>query len=124
MTVNKMNPEIKKLWLEALRDPKARQCTGKLEDMNGANCPLGLLARLYQKQFPEDLNIYPHTDKTYIVFVCKSKVFPLSMIKWAGLKDEFNPNIKYNNQICNVADLNDTFRLNFSQIADIIEEQL
>lgn len=42
-----MNPEVKKLWVEDLRNPEVKQCTGALNNGSGFCC-LGRLTEIFR----------------------------------------------------------------------------
>ena len=42
----KMSKTLKNKWIKALESDNYEQCTGRLQDQNGANCCLGVLCRV------------------------------------------------------------------------------
>jgi hypothetical protein len=117
-----MKKEIKNLWTKALRSGKYKQTRGALRDSTGYCC-LGVLCDLYSKE------IGTPWDGEY--FLSSSSVVPYPVRVWAGLRCG-NPTVKYTEELnqevytdnfFSLASLNDGVELNFSQIADIIEEQ-
>ena len=111
-----MNPKIKTKWLKALRSGKYQQAEGTLKvvDANGKSyCCLGVLCDLYCKTKKIEWN-YDWTD-----------LLPTEVSEWAGIDTE-SPEVKYgkDKQLKELAWLNDTKKLNFEQIAKVIEREL
>lgn len=105
-----MNPDVKKMWVEALRSGKYQQCTGKLHDYldiedslvpessKHSYCCLGVLCDLALKNgvdvqlqyrrvyegMPESQSVYFYDDE--------SGVLPESVMRWAGINEK-NPDI-------------------------------
>jgi hypothetical protein len=121
-----MRPDIKNEWLIALRSGDYLQGTGQLhvpaqEDCSEAFCCLGVLTDLHRKQYGgewrepgEDL------DASYADFFGTLS----SVVRdWAGLGSS-DPCVMYGGRHEHMTRLNDSFRLPFTQIADLIEEHL
>lgn len=144
-----MNPEIKQLWLEALRSGKYTQGKSLLRPTESTYCCLGVLCQIAEergicKYIPSDEHngfIVQYADVFQDGF-CDGNVYeeselPWVVKQWAGLKDE-NPKITMNernikeyfkgtmkdNTTISLAELNDNFGYTFAELADIIEEQL
>lgn len=109
-----MNQEIKQRWIEALRSGKYTQTQGNLRDHIGYCC-LGVLCDLYTKEHNEDWE----DDNS---FANQTAVLPSCVIQWAGLVYP-NPDISYGGENTSLAGVNDD-EVPFSEIADLIEEQL
>lgn len=122
-----MKPEIAKIWVEALRSGKYEQCTSVLRSTDNKFCCLGVLCELAVKEGvipPAEINNrndYYIYDKTFY------GVLPDPVAGWAGMK---NTNGWYDvkkdskgNIIETIAlyKHNDQDKMNFNQIADIIE---
>jgi hypothetical protein len=100
-----MNPEVKKLWVDALRSGEYKQCTGILAKEDGSRCVLGVLLAVAAKN-----NVpcnFSQTEDGYLI--------PQSVADWAGLdfKDVCYPGT--------FADMNDRAYLSFPKLADWIE---
>lgn len=112
-----MKPEIKKMWVDALRSGEYRQCRKRLK--NGGSVPsfccLGVLRELAPEDIRKEKNDNPETLSS-------------SIMKWAGLKN-CDPNIKPGEKGGMAYEgratyLNDNLGYSFNQIADLIEENL
>lgn len=126
-----MNPEVKKLWLEALRSGRYKQTTIRLRDDHHNFCCLGVLTDLYLKQ----ANKRWHKDEygnwgrrqggdgaePYFA----SSILPGEVTAWAELEGG-NPSFPPGITFCdtqNIAEAND-YGATFLEIADLIEEHL
>lgn len=102
--VVKMRPEIKLLWLEALRGGAYEQTRSKLHDPDGGFCCLGVLCDLRMQQigvqwdahFNEDALAYPlgkedHGDDNNDDDEFEEAQLPLSVAKWAGFETLQDP---------------------------------
>ena len=129
---NKMKPEIKQRWVDALRSENYKQCRVHLKYDN-CFCVLGVLCDVLKN----DINgFWDENDN----FVCQDEYFeceeiasynpPNKLFLYCGVElNEENkyifPLVKYgDNSECSLIKLNDIDRLTFEQLADIIEEQL
>lgn len=115
-----MIPEVKKLWLDALRSGKYTKANGflKIQQADGefGYCCLGVLCELSPipgvqledgcVQFGATVS-YPDAD----------------VREWAGL-DSANPIVPWHGTDMTLADLNDGTKSTFLDIADLIEEYL
>lgn len=133
---NKMNPEVKQKWIDALRSGKYEQGSGKLRTPNGYCC-LGVLCDLYAQEHNTqwefrgyDENANPH-PMDYWYFEDRNYYLPESVMDWAGLKthnplvrvdveDNDEDNGYFQDEIANVNDLGYTFM----DLSKIIQEQL
>lgn len=105
MTQTKMDPEIKKLWVEALRSGEYEQGRDMLKDpADNKFCCLGVLCELSGLTY-EAANLVP----------------PPEIVAWARLPDA-DPKVK-SVEKNSVAYFND-MGFTFAQIADLIEAQL
>ena len=126
-----MNKEVKEKWITALRSGEYKQGREALKRTDNEFCCLGVLCDLYIKE--TGIGRWVNDKSTYVDFWIGDKysgAMPLEEVKdWAGLSNK-GMNIHttdvllYNNFPRTLAGLNDTQRLSFLQIADIIEEQL
>jgi hypothetical protein len=133
--LNKMNPEIKQKWVDALRSGEYSQSDGKLRSHQGFCC-LGVLCDLYSQEpltkgwkFKEAFEEENTQAKDYWYFDGESEFLPESVKEWAGLGFN-NPQVKveleedeealfYFDEIANLNDAGYTF----PQLANIIEDQ-
>jgi hypothetical protein len=137
-----MNPDVKQKWIAALRSGDYKQTREQLRRRN-SYCCLGVLTDLYDKNKVESKDCWCGNSYSYTNGEAKCKanlLLPPPVMEWAGLEAS-NPNVEYPTRIgwtdtpdqCNkmslepdfasLAYLNDSEKLNFNQIADIIEEQ-
>jgi len=120
-----MNPIVKHKWLEALRSGEYEQTRGKLKDDKGFCC-LGVLCDLHSKETGNEWETLFDVE----VYLGIGGILPVRVCSWAELPpSKINPDVYYTNSNGNffqttLAELNDIYKLNFNQIADIIEEQL
>jgi hypothetical protein len=119
--MTKMNPDVKAVWIEALRSGNYQQGRGVLTNIgsNGAasHCCLGVLCQLYNQTFDDlvvdvvDGHIYYNNVGAYL---------PNVVADWSGLTD-------FNDQVA-LADRNDGSdhhqKHTFAEIADYVEENL
>jgi hypothetical protein len=133
-----MNPQIKARWVAALRSGDYTQVEGRLNKNDEGFCCLGVLCEIavedgiVNKKLASELG-YEHdsfaylddgiNDRTYPQF----DVLPHNVKDWAGIRDT-NPEVKWEHKgeedEYPLSALNDDFKLTFTEIADIIEEQL
>lgn len=113
MTAEKMNPEIKQKWVEALRSGDYKQARSCLYDPEtNSYCCLGVLTDIYRKEL--------NRSKCFLAGGYLSD----NTQEWAGLSS-CDPIINPSRATMRSAsDSNDILSLNFNQIADLIEENL
>ena len=128
-----MNEDVKALWLTALRSGEYQQTTGTLQNSEGFCC-LGVLCDLAVKQGVEVSVTKAEYTSAYIYGGCMSTL-PRSVREWAGMDDsgslvdvievaEYEHDEEVDVEYAySLIDLNDGAGYNFSQIADVIEEQ-
>lgn len=144
-----MKPEIKKLWVKALRSGEYEQGTHQLVKDN-KYCCLGVLCEIAHKSgvvelktgqdhmdvtrlfygTPEEFNI---TYKPNVDGCAKYEVLPKSVMEWAGL-DVNNPELNIQDDDedwrnngpypVQMAELNDELGYGFNRLARLIESQL
>lgn len=124
-----MNPEVKQLWLDALRSGEYKQTTQVLHDENGFCC-LGVLTDLYRQEnggeWLEPTNSFENKPTIeYYTFINRNycdgqeiDILPWTVVNWAGLNDQV-PHLADNY----ITNLNDG-GMSFNAIAKLIEEQL
>jgi hypothetical protein len=129
-----MLPEIKKLWLDALRSGEYKQNIGSLRQVeNGQECfcALGVLCEIALKHGVEGFHHGP--DRGYYVGRTadgnyENHALPKPVREWAG--DNAMPYIvlavdsegKSVKEV-SIAKLNDRCELTFSEIADMLEKE-
>ena len=140
-----MNPEIKALWLDALRSGEYKQGKAylKKEDRKGGHqyCCLGVLCDVVAKELPDQVkeSIAPFGDGTsggeYKYWNGEMSVLPQSVAEIVGMGSSdgyFHPPVEIfhidedemdSDFISTLVDLNDTYQRSFEEIADVIEEK-
>src|SRR6266545_5324148 len=132
------NPDVMKMWAEALESDKFQQVVGLLHckiDNKTYNCCLGVLCNLYMKHNPASEARWVHTGpidpygRAVYKFVSKksdetpyyecSVYLPQEVSDWAGLYST-NPSTGPQDQRRSFVHLNDVQKLNFKDIATII----
>ena len=139
-----MNPVIKDQWVQALRSDEYEQGRDTLH-RDGKFCCLGVLCDLAFKagvtqrrlsEYPSEYR-YGRFDGSEIED--RGDILPASVARWAGLNHP-NPTVGVSEAdlqlwgtgrqfrrvetIAHLSELNDSGKCTFSDIADIIEEQL
>lgn len=117
-----MNPEVKALWVKALRSGQYAQTQNSLKDEQGYCC-LGVLCDLHREANGGEWDIttepYRYRDRAFVL--------ARGVCAWAGLLDDNgdNPPVRYGDawEHLNLATINDR-GVSFAEIADLIEEQL
>ena len=108
-----MKKEIAKIWVEALRSGKYEQTRGQLK-MDESYCCLGVLCEISK------LGRFSNNERYLIqsrsAQEIKNDVLPVSVMKWAGIKDSSGLLNMYES----LAEYNDSGKT-FLEIADIIE---
>jgi hypothetical protein len=139
-----MKADIKALWLEALRSGEYAQTTGMLrraqdepeDDAKAGFCCLGVLCDLAEKagvtKFqPNEVRVGMYGYETTIsggyankddedTYYRDNEMLPEYVQEWAGLNAS-NPEVWHNESMTALAELNDDAGLNFSEIADAID---
>lgn len=132
MTVQKMNPEIKKRWVEELRSGDYVQGQVSLkacstEDDTGIcrYCCLGVLCQIYADANKVDWDLprlNERTGKTVFTLLGHESGLPDAVLEWAGLSPE-DALVAISSSLC-LSDLNDSHCKSFREIADVIEDTL
>lgn len=130
-----MNKEVKQKWVAALRSGDYKQTQNHLQDSNGYCC-LGVLCDLYAQEHEEvewsdNLQFYPKgLDAKYERYFDTPYEFdeelPPEVMSWAGL-DRADPVLvveSENNKKLTCIDCNDNAKMNFNEIADLVEKHL
>ncbi len=136
----KMNPRVKALWLEWLRDPSNKQTTGCLKDSSNGFCCLGGLTQCFvndtgigywlardDKALPEYFYINQsdadaNNDNLVEISLLEAYVLPGAVCQWAEL--ETADPLLGTAQASSHNDGKGTPQLTFEQIADLVEEHL
>jgi hypothetical protein len=125
-----MKQEIGREWLVDLRDGTRRQGAGYLR-RDGRQCCLDLLNEQAVRKgvIPEPVydpftgaEVYENLSEDGYVYA-ELHTLPTKVAEWAGLEGD-DPVVLYRGKNETLSALNDSFRLTFPEIADIIEDQL
>lgn len=126
-----MREDIKVRWVEALRSGQYEQTEGLLANDNGFCC-LGVLCEIavqdgvVVKEVKDQWEGDPNDNHvvTYGVGTeyAMDAVLPSMVYEWAELESS-NPAIMYQDVRHPISDLNDDYKLTFSEIADVIERE-
>ncbi len=117
-----MKEDIKRQWVAALRSGEFKQGIDFLNGRNGEYCCLGVLCELAVRAGVVDKTF--HEGFGHTMFDDKDATLPHRVSTWAGLLDNNDPSevwIEAEDQT--LTRLNDS-GVKFTDIADIIEEQL
>jgi hypothetical protein len=123
-----MKKRVKTKWLKALRSGDYPRTTGQLRDENGFCC-LGVLCNIHAQEHPE----LAVKETSKFSYMDASGHLPPAVVEWAGLRDvaeeeaEDEPTdvkVTYRGQATTLVNLNDTDKLSFKQIANVIERCL
>jgi hypothetical protein len=122
-----MNQEYKEKWVAALRSGDYEQCKGRLrtdkDDATKAYCCLGVLSDVVAKENPK------YIWQNNVVMTPTGSYGSTALAKHMAvyLNMDTDPLVEYlaaPDNRASLSALNDTYNLNFNQIADIIEAQL
>jgi hypothetical protein len=109
-----MNPVVRKLWVEKLRDPETEQGRCCLMMQDGSMCCLGVLTELWRQSEDNEDDSNP--------CVANQGTLKDRVVAWAGL-DDSNPVIRGIGSDWTLTSLNDRGNT-FPEIADLIWAQL
>lgn len=141
-TRNRMDPSIKKQWVSALRGGHYKQAHGRLRKGNGdcteGFCCLGVLCDLASDSGVVNWeNIKPLDSQDTPRWACvglkgfqtagydiSSDQLPKAVMEWSGLDTNDPQVIGCRGMYDCISHLNDTLGYTFSELADLIEEQL
>lgn len=119
--MEKMNPEVKTLWLEALRSGRYQQGRGRLRtvDMVGENryCCLGVLCDLYDKVHGEDGWVRVG-DTIAVKHGARTSTPSAGVLAWAGLHDRHG---EFGEEGESLVEVNDNSS-DFAEVIEVIEE--
>ena len=116
-----MDAGVKELWVAALRSGTYTQTTGSLQNACGFCC-LGVLCDLYCREVGG--NWTPGEDDELVVFTDNDgntnfETCPDGVVEWAGLKED-DPYVSERF----LSDWNDSGKISFDEIANLINENL
>lgn len=115
-----MNEEIKKQWADALRSGKYQQGRGWLR-VKDSFCCLGVLCDLHAKATNGAWTVL---GQSYVATYKEAATsLPGTVVQWVGW-DAGMPNVEYQTEMRSLISLNDALGLSFTEIAEIIEDQL
>ena len=117
-----MKPEIKQMWVDALRSGEFEQADGQLRD-DGRYCCLGVLCELHRRYTNTGRWLATSTYQPAPRALGASADLPEGVQEWAGLESEdpvVRPKARNGRTL---SELNDT-PWSFKRIAKIIEERL
>jgi hypothetical protein len=109
-----MNSQVKAQWIQALRSGEYSQTQAYLKKDDGFCC-LGVLCDLHSRATGNKWNEYGYLGM--------NSLLPNEVINWVGLSCS-NLYLTFDGQRLSLTHLNDHLKLNFNQIADLIEEGL
>lgn len=116
-----MNPEIKQLWLEALRSDKYKQGNGLLRTFDNKFCCLGVLCDIYTKT--TDIGWNDDNRHSYGMGMYTASLDP-DVQEWAGVDNTWGYIwLDEEGRKTNLANMNDSGKT-FEEIAKVIEENL
>jgi hypothetical protein len=118
-----MNAEIKRLWVEDLRQNPDLQGTGSLRK-GDKFCCLGRLCEVFKKEVGQ--GEWDHNNDFVLAGCRDDGLLPAAVVKWAELNDN-SPTVtdpEDPDGYAGLTELNDGRHYTFAQLADLIEEQL
>lgn len=115
--MTKMNPRVKKLWVEALRSGAYEQGRFYLRSNDDKFCPLGVLCNLHAIEHPE----IAAGNRVKTLYMGKETSLPPAVEHWAGVST--NTCIVINDLKLAIYAHNDR-GTTFAKLAKAIEEQL
>ena len=119
----RMTPkEFRQKWVEALRSGIYKQGQDFLKK-DDKYCCLGVVCELYNKYFPDKLEITIGKKLGQTIFQSQSSWLPIRVKKALGLRHTSGSYIDQNNEPRSLGSDNDYFKASFSEIADIIESE-
>ncbi len=128
-----MNESVKMRWVQALRSGDFKQTTGVLQRLQNmsygdqkrpaGHCCLGVLCEIAVQDGV--ISKYASDVVALTQFGNENKVLPGAVMQWAGL-DSSDPRIEAGEPWGNhsLSHFNDSAKLDFNQIAHLIEEHL
>ena len=135
MEIIALNEVIKKRWVAALRSGEYEQGFDELQPDPGKYCCLGVLCCLHAEETDSEWESPDGTSDSCLgdSYYYSRMTLPDIVVKWAELPNE-NPEVTlaYDHRpgederpvIRALSSLNDSAKLNFSELADIIDHSL
>lgn len=77
-----MNPKVKEIWLDRLENGNIPQATGKLGDLEGGRCCLGVLCDIAVE---EGIIQPPTVYDDQLKYADELVILPRDVMEWAGL---------------------------------------
>lgn len=114
-----MNPEVKQMWIDALRSGEYKQGRESLQK-NDRFCCLGVLCDLAEKNKQP---ILKDSVDGITFFDGECEFLPKAVMRWAGFRND-DPKVWYDERNTSLAIINDTHRESFLEIASLIEVNL
>lgn len=144
--MKRMYKSRNRAWVRALRSGKFPQTQGtlcKIDEKGNAigYCCLGVLCELAVKDGVE-ITVEKKPVSRHVKYGLETGHLPLAVMQWAGLTEQnpiIKPGVSMSNEPCDVcgevhgdrvqgsltaSSANDDAKLNFDQIADLIQENL
>jgi hypothetical protein len=138
-----MNPEIKARWVAWLRANADKQARGRLQRITATNndngigfcclgglCEIAVADGIIGRKIIDPRNIDPwveHGSQLVVSYGANrdwnANSLPEDVVNWAGLHS-MDPALVVAGERHPLTNINDILRLNFRQIADLIEQQL
>ena len=128
-----MNELIKKRWVAALRSGEYEQGFNELHPDQGKYCCLGVLCCLHAEDTDSEWEPPEGTSDSCLgdSYYYSNITLPDIVIKWAGLSDgnpdvtpPYDPGKDDRPDEQTLSSLNDNAKLNFSELANLIEHSL
>ena len=119
-----MNPEIKKLWTDALTSGEFKQGINGLLREEDRHCCLGVLCELHRRAFPggEQWVLFGYSNVQCAGYGGEISFLPDNVAQWAELPG-MDTEVGVEGSSASLSDLNDAGS-SFAEIAKIIETQL
>ena len=127
-----MDPNIKTLWVNALRSGQYKQISGTLcREVNDTPCfcALGVLCEVH-RVFHLNRHGLEIFSWTYYwegtrhdwkrLYLGAGSALPETVREWAGLS-AYDPSVRWEEGVSSIVDLNDERKFSFNDIADLIE---
>ena len=114
-----MKPQIKKLWVAALRSGEYTQGIGRLRTDDNKFCCLGVLCAIHAESTPS-FKVRPDP----LGHLLNRSAIPLDVTKWSGVNFSYGDHVVIDGTSRCLSDHNDCAGATFLQLADAIESQL
>jgi len=112
-----MKKEVMEQWVKALRSGDYKQCEGALQDASGNYCCLGVLCDISKLTEWQDGSGYGP------MYFDLDSSLPKQVRDWSGVRSSGGDLSESDlRRVDSLIDANDTEKMSFTEIADIIEE--